>query len=89
MPRTNTPPLNRQWLDNVIEKAVETALNDHLDSLGEHEPSNVYRAVVDKAERPMLEIMMRNAHGNQSLVAQRMGINRATLRTKLKRHGLL
>ena len=33
--------------------------------------------------------MMGYAHGNQSKAAQCMGINRATLRTKLKRHNLL
>jgi Fis family transcriptional regulator len=50
---------------------------------------NIYRLVLDEVERPLLELMMRYTHGNQSKAAQCMGINRATLRTKLKRHNLL
>ena len=76
-------------LDSSLTETVNRTLQDYLDALGEHEPTNIYRLVTDEVERPMLEIMMRYTHGNQSRAAQCMGINRATLRTKLKRHNLL
>lgn len=72
-----------------MSETVARALQDYLDTLGEHDASNIYRLVLDEVERPMLEVMMRYTHGNQSRAAQCMGINRATLRTKLKRHNLL
>ena len=76
-------------LDSSLTETVNRTLQDYLDALGEHEPTNIYRLVTDEVERPMLEIMMRYTHGNQSRAAQCLGINRATLRTKLKRHNLL
>lgn len=76
-------------LDSSLSETVRRTLQDYLDTLGGHEPSNIYRLVQDEVERPMLEVIMRYTHGNQSKAAQYMGINRATLRTKLKRHNLL
>lgn len=76
-------------LDSSLSETVNRTLQDYLDTLGDHDASNIYRLVVDEVERPMLEVMMRYTHGNQSRAAQCMGINRATLRTKLKRHNLL
>ncbi|EIJ32991.1 MAG: Fis family transcriptional regulator [Candidatus Thiothrix singaporensis] len=84
---TNTS--SRVGLDSSLSETVARTLQDYLDTLGDHEASNIYRLVLDEVERPMLEIMMRYTHGNQSKAAQCMGINRATLRTKLKRHNLL
>jgi Fis family transcriptional regulator len=76
-------------LDTSLSETVRRTLQEYLDNLGDQEASNVYRLVLDEVERPMMEIMMRYTHGNQSKAAQCMGINRATLRTKLKRHNLL
>lgn len=80
-------------LGTSISTSTHRSLNDYLDTLNEgtagQEPENIYRMVVDEVERPMLELIMRWAHGNQSHAARALGINRATLRTKLKRHGLL
>lgn len=76
-------------LDSSLSEMVHRTLQDYLDTLGDHDASNIYRLVLDEVERPMLEVMMRYTHGNQSKAAQCMGINRATLRTKLKRHNLL
>ena len=45
----------------------------------------VYRAV----ERPMLEVVMRQAQGNQLRASEMLGINRNTLRKKLQQHGML
>lgn len=82
-----------QGLDASIAKTVEVNLQDYLDTLMQKmpdaDPTNIYRLVVDEVERPMLEIMMRYTHSNQSRAAQCLGINRATLRTKLRRHNLL
>ena len=76
-------------LDPSLSEMVHRTLQEYLDTLGDHEASNVYRLVLDEIEPALLEVMMRYTHGNQSKAAQCMGINRATLRTKLKRHNLL
>ncbi|OQX07924.1 MAG: hypothetical protein BWK73_26780 [Thiothrix lacustris] len=50
---------------------------------------NIYQKLKEEMEKPLLEGVMKWAHGNQSQTAIALGINRATLRTKLKRHHML
>jgi Fis family transcriptional regulator len=76
-------------INKSLSETVRQTLQEYLNNLGDQEASNVYRLVLDEVERPMLEVMMRYAHGNQSKAARHMGINRATLRTKLSHHKLL
>ncbi|WP_020395266.1 helix-turn-helix domain-containing protein [Thiolinea disciformis] len=76
-------------LDPSLSETVERTLQEYLDALGDHDATNIHRLVMDEVEKPMLDVMMKYTHGNQSRAAQCMGINRATLRTKLKRHNLL
>jgi Fis family transcriptional regulator len=44
--------------------------------------------VLDCVEKPMLEVVMRHARGNQTHAAQVLGISRNTLHKKLVQHGL-
>jgi Fis family transcriptional regulator len=44
---------------------------------------------MDEVERPLMDVMMEYTRGNQSKAAKYLGINRATLRTKLKRYDLI
>ena len=90
MPKPKTPTVNpTPTLNSVLRDAVVTALTEHLEQLSGSEPTNIYRLVLDEVERPMLELMMTQAGYNQQKAAKYLGINRATLRTKLKRHGLI
>ena len=79
--------MKQQTLDASLSETVVSAIKDYLDTLGEHEAMNIYRLVLDEVERPLLEVMMGYSRGNQSKAAKLMGINRATLRTKLNRYG--
>jgi len=81
---TNTP-LN----SDSLSEATNQAISDYLALLENQDPTNLYREVVDEVERPLLELIMKHTRGNQSKAAMCLGLNRATLRTKLKRHGLL
>ncbi|HFC93096.1 MAG TPA: Fis family transcriptional regulator [Leucothrix mucor] len=83
----NTPvkPFTQGSLSNTTEDAVE----DYLTLLGEQDSMNLYRQVIDEVELPLLKAIMKHTRGNQSRAANCLGVNRATLRSKLKRHGLL
>lgn len=48
-----------------------------------------YRELINAVEAPYLACMMIHCHGNQVQCARALGINRATLRVKLRRHGLI
>ena len=79
----------KQSLDDSLAETVKRTIQDYLDTLGDHEVTNIYRLIMDEVERPLLEVMLNYTNGNQCKAAQCMGINRATLRTKLKRHNLI
>lgn len=83
----NTPvtPFTEGSLSDTTEDAVE----DYLKVLGEQDSMNLYRQVIDEVELPLLKAIMKHTRGNQSRAANCLGVNRATLRSKLKRHGLL
>ena len=73
----------------LLSEAVIDVTSNFLNSLGDQDPTNLYRQILDQVERPLLEVIMEKTHGNQSRAATCLGINRATLRSKLKRHGLM
>lgn len=73
----------------VLSETVTEITRSHLNSLGDEDATNLYRQIIDQVEKPLLEVMMERTHGNQSRAAICLGINRATLRSKLKRHGLM
>jgi Fis family transcriptional regulator len=50
--------------------------------------SGIYDMVVSAVEKPMLEVVMNQAQGNQTRAAQLLGLNRNTLRKKLKQHDI-
>ena len=72
-----------------IQEVVQKSLEDYFDDLDGQQASNIYDMVVMTVEKPILQVVMSRADGNQSHAAQMLGINRNTLRKKLQEHGLL
>jgi Fis family transcriptional regulator len=68
--------------------AVRIAMSLYFEQLNGHHPDGLYRLVMEEVERPLLEILMDYVHGNQTKAAQCLGLNRGTLRKKLKHYGL-
>lgn len=71
-----------------LNDMVRTALQQYFLDLDGHEPSDLYQLLLTEVERPLLEVVMHYAQGNQTRAAQVLGINRGTLRKKLKQYGL-
>jgi Fis family transcriptional regulator len=71
-----------------ISDCVRRALEDYFAQLDGEPPQEVYQMVLDCVEKPMLEVVMRHARGNQTHAAQVLGISRNTLHKKLVQHGL-
>ncbi len=72
-----------------LSETTSTTVKDYLQLLGDQDATYLYRQVMDEVERPLLEVLMSHTNGNQSRTAAFLGINRATLRSKLKRHSLI
>jgi Fis family transcriptional regulator len=72
-----------------IEEAVRASLESYFKDLKGVEPDNLYDLMLGSFEKPMLDIVMRHAEGNQSRAADWLGLNRNTLRKKLLEHKLI
>lgn len=65
---------------------VEQALHNYFSQLGDESISNLYELVLAEVEVPLLKSVLQRTEGNQSKAAQMLGINRGTLRKKLKEY---
>jgi Fis family transcriptional regulator len=67
---------------------TERALHDYFASLEGHRPAHLYDLVMREVEEPLFRTVLSYSEGNQSRAAGILGINRATLRKKLREFGL-
>tara|TARA_Y200000002_G_scaffold23440_2_gene17786 strand:- start:6489 stop:6755 length:267 start_codon:yes stop_codon:yes gene_type:complete len=51
-------------------------------------PIDVYQMVLNEVEPPLLDAVMKFSNDNQSKAAKILGMNRTTLRTKLKKYNI-
>ena len=72
-----------------LSDCVRRTLNRYFRDLDGERPCAIYDMVLANVEKPMLEVVMKQADGNQTVAAELLGINRNTLRRKLTEHGLL
>ncbi len=68
---------------------VESAVNNYFQHLDGQEVTNVYELVLSEVETPLLEVVMKYTRHNQTRAAEVLGLNRGTLRKKLKQYDLL
>ncbi len=72
-----------------LKEEVRKAMKRYYGQLGSNMPIDVYKLVLDEVEPPLLRATMKFVNQNQSKASRILGINRATLRTKLKKYDLL
>jgi Fis family transcriptional regulator len=65
------------------------ALHTYFRDLNGHKPADLYELVLGEVEPPLFEAVLDYTRGNQSRAAEILGLNRATLRKKLKQYDLL
>ncbi|MFO1455091.1 MAG: DNA-binding transcriptional regulator Fis [Steroidobacteraceae bacterium] len=67
---------------------AQRALTDYFASLEGHRPAHLYDLVIREVEEPLFRAVLEHCDGNQSRAATILGINRGTLRKKLRELGL-
>jgi len=73
--------------ENDIKRCIRRAIDGYFRDLDGEEPSAIYEMVIGCVERPLLEVVLDKAEGNQTRAAEMLGLNRNTLRKKMKQHG--
>lgn len=68
---------------------TEEALQNYFGDLNGHRPGDLYDLVLGEVEQPLFKTVLDYTKGNQSVAAEILGINRATLRKKLRHYQLL
>lgn len=81
----NTPSEEGQTLRGSVEKA----LHNYFAHLEGASVTDVYNLVLSEVEAPLLESVMNYVKGNQTKASELLGLNRGTLRKKLKQYDLL
>lgn len=71
-----------------LRDSVKQAVNKYLKQLDNTDVNDVYELVLAEVEAPLLEEIMTFTRGNQTRAAIMLGINRGTLRKKLKQYGM-
>jgi Fis family transcriptional regulator len=71
-----------------LRSMTEQALDTYFTSLNGHTPGRLYDLVMREVEEPLFRTVLEYAEGNQSRAADILGINRGTLRKKLRSYGL-
>ena len=74
--------------ENEIAACLRRSLNRYFKDLDGEEPSAIYDLVIGAVEKPLLAYILDRAEGNQTRAAEILGINRNTLRKKLREHEL-
>lgn len=75
--------------DQPLSHYVSSSLTRYFESLnGSTPPCDLYRMVLEQVEKPLLEHVLDYSRGNQSRAAEVLGINRATLRKKLRSYAI-
>lgn len=75
------------FMGNISLYPLEEFLSVRLKGLLK-EDSNLYATVIGEVEKALISIVMKDVEGNQIRASKILGINRNTLRSKLKEYGL-
>jgi Fis family transcriptional regulator, factor for inversion stimulation protein len=72
-----------------IDECIRDSLEIYFKDLRGSQPHDMYEMLMRVVEKPLLDVVMTHAEGNQSKAAEWLGINRNTLRRKLLEHKLI
>ncbi len=72
-----------------LRSSVTAAVKTYLEQLDGQLGSEVYQMVLSEVEAPLLQEIMQYTRHNQTKASRMLGLNRGTLRKKLKQYGLL
>lgn len=73
----------------TLREAVDQAMSLYFSHLDGENVTDLYNMVMAEVEAPLLRSVMTHTRGNQTQASQMLGLNRGTLRKKLKQYDLI
>ena len=80
---------NPQEVPQSLRQSVAHSLTQYFNELDGQQPNALYDLFMQQVEAPLFECVMEHTQDNQSKAAALLGLNRGTLRKKLKQYDLL
>jgi Fis family transcriptional regulator len=71
-----------------LSGTIKSMMEDYFNDLDGTPPADLYQMVLQEIEQPLLESVLHYTRGNQSKAAIVLGLNRGTLRKKLKQYDI-
>lgn len=71
-----------------LSDCITYAIRKYFQDLNGEQPHNLHNFFINEVERPFLKEVMQQVSGNQTRAADLLGINRNTLRKKLRIYNL-
>ncbi len=68
----------------ALEEIIRKKLASFLSKWDGYEVKDLYEAIIQRVEKPLIELILEKARGNQIRASKMLGINRNTLRKKIK-----
>ena len=87
-PGINQSSENQAQEISQLSHAVKHSIRRYLFELEGTQPYNMYELVLKQIEQPLFEAILEHTKGNQSRAAEMLGLNRGTLRKKLRSYNL-
>ena len=72
-----------------LASSVEEAVKEYLNTMADEQVTELYDLVLSEVEVPLIECVLQFTNNNQTETASILGLNRGTLRKKLRKYGLL
>ncbi len=83
------PELDSSKQGHSLRHCVERAMEEYFSHLDGQTCTDLYQLVQQEVEDPLLSAVMKYTRNNQSKASEMLGLNRGTLRKKLKLYDLL
>ena len=87
-PGAKVEALREERRRGPLRQCVKCSLDIYFSELNGFTPAPLYDLVLSEVERALFEVALARTRGNLTKTAELLGVNRGTLRKRLKKYGL-
>lgn len=87
-PQQQTDQAGSATPEKSLSSSVHKAMQDYFNDLDGHEAGDLYELFMQQVEKPFFDVVMQHTRGNITHAAKMLGMNRVTLRNRLKKYEL-
>lgn len=82
-------PSTESHQQKTLREYVEFSMESYFEQIGDQKIVDLYELVISEVEAPLMEAVMKYTRNNQTKASTTLGLNRGTLRKKLKKYNML